>query len=233
MTRILTIILAAIIFCSCRSITGSGNIITQTRHLNQFDGVKCSGSIDIEVMNDNTQEVKVEADDNIMPYVITKVDNGMLDVHLKNNQMYHNINVKVYVSAPVLARLFVSGSGSLTSTNTLKDADRIEFKVSGSGDINASIDAPNIIADVSGSGTLKLQGRTKNFESSVSGSGDITCKDLLAENTNVTVSGSGNAHVFASVSLNAKVSGSGGIYYSGKPTSPVIHKSGSGSVQAE
>ena len=47
-------------------------MITQTRNLNQFDGVRASGSIDIEVMNDQSQSVKVEADDNILPYVITK-----------------------------------------------------------------------------------------------------------------------------------------------------------------
>ncbi len=70
MTRLLTAISCAIIFCSCESITGSGNIITQTRHVNQFDGVKASGSINIEIMNDEKQLVKVEADDNILPYII-------------------------------------------------------------------------------------------------------------------------------------------------------------------
>jgi hypothetical protein len=55
---------------------------------------------------------------------------------------------------------------------------------------------------------------------------------LLAENTAVKVSGNGNANVFASVKLDAKVSGSGNIFYSGNPTSPVIQKSGSGTIQA-
>jgi len=47
------------------------------------------------------------------------------------------------------------------------------------------------------------------------------------------VSGSGNAHVFASVHLSASVSGSGDIYYRGNPQNPEIHTSGSGSVSAE
>ena len=233
MTRLLTAIASAIIFCSCHTITGNGNIITQERHPDQFDGVRSSGSIDVEVMNSNSQQVKVEADDNIMPYVITNVENGMLNVHLRSNQMYHNINVKVYVSAPILRRLYVSGSGSITSKSTLIDTDGIEFKVSGSGDINSLADAPVITAEVSGSGTLKLAGRTKDFNCSVGGSGDLKCKELLSENTIANVSGSGTAHVFASVSLDAKASGSGDIYYSGNPASPQIHKSGSGSVREE
>lgn len=233
MTRLLTAISSAIILCSCHSIKGSGNIVTQTRNLNQFEGVKTSGSIDIEVMNDESQVVKVEADDNIVPYIITKVDNGLLTVHLKSNISYRNINAKVYVSAPSITMLNVTGSGSIISKGTLKDADKIDVKVSGSGDIDAYIDAPSIVANISGSGTINLGGRTKDFNCSISGSGDIKCNKLLSENTTVSVTGSGTAHVFASVHLLAKVTGSGDIYYSGNPPSPEIRKTGSGSVKSE
>jgi hypothetical protein len=231
MTRLLTVIASAIIFCSCESISGSGNIITQTRHTDPLEGIKASGSIDIEVSNDPNQSVTVESDDNILPYIITRVENGILDVHFKNNISYRNVNVKVFVKAPSLSRFIVSGSGSIISQDAITGNDRIEFRVSGSGDINASVDAPSVIANVSGSGTLRLQGRTKDFNCSVGGSGDIKCQDLLSENTTAKVSGSGSARVFASVKLNAKVSGSGDIVYSGNPASPVIHKSGSGSVR--
>jgi hypothetical protein len=233
MTRLLTAIVCAIIFCSCEQITGSGNIITQTRHLNQFHEVKASGSIDIEVRNDADQSVKVEGDDNILPHVITDVRNGMLDVRLEHNISYRNITVKVYVSGPTFTRLVVSGSGSINSAGTLTAPQQIEMHVSGSGDMKASVDAPAVKADVSGSGTMTVLGKTRDLDCNVSGSGDLRCRDLLSENTNVSVSGSGTARVFSSVNLVAKVSGSGDILYTGNPTSPQIHKSGSGSVREE
>jgi hypothetical protein len=232
MTRILTAILSAIIFCSCQSISGSGNIITQNRNVSQFDGVRASGSIDIEVVNDQTHSIRVEADDNIMPYIITKVEDGILDVHLKPNFMYHNINAKVYVTAPSLTKLTVSGSGSITAKDTLANAAQIDFKVSGSGDVTAIVDAPSINAEIGGSGTITLSGKTKDFNSTIAGSGDIKCKNLLSENTTAGITGSGTAHVFASVHLLAKVTGSGDIYYSGQP-SVEIHKTGSGTIEAE
>ena len=233
MKSLIFVIASAVIFSSCESISGSGNIVTQTRNLNQFDGVRASGSLDIEVMNDQTQLVKVEADDNIMPYIITKVEDGMLDVHLKPNFMYHTINAKVYVSAPSLTKLTVAGSGSITSKDTLANAEQIECKVSGSGDINAVLEAPSIKATIGGSGTITLAGKTKDFTCNITGSGDLKCNNLLSENTTVGVTGSGTAHVYASVHLIAKVTGSGDIYYSGHPSSPEIRKTGSGSVQAE
>lgn len=233
MTRLLTTFLSAIIFCSCQSITGSGNITTQTRNLNHFEGVKTSGSIDIEVMNDESQLVKVEADDNILPYIITRVEDGLLDVHFKSNYSYNNVHVKVYVSAPSLKKILVSGSGSITSKDTLANAEQIEFKVSGSGDATAIVDAPSINAEIGGSGTITLSGKTKDFNCSITGSGDLKCKKLLSENTTADITGSGTAHVFASVHLLAKITGSGDIYYSGNPPSPEKHTSGSGSIQPE
>ncbi|MEO5782573.1 MAG: head GIN domain-containing protein [Ginsengibacter sp.] len=232
MKRLLIPFLSAIIFCSCQTITGSGNIVTQSRSLHDFDGVRSSGSIDVEVSHDQSGSVKVEADDNIMPYVITKVEDGILDVHLKPNFMYHNINAKVYVSAPSLTKLTVSGSGSITAKDTLMNADEIEFKVSGSGDINAIVNAPSIKSSIGGSGTINLHGRTKDFNCSITGSGDFKCGNLLSENTTASITGSGTAHVYASVHLLAKVTGSGDIYYSGHPAVE-IHKTGSGSVRAE
>lgn len=231
MTRLLTAIASAIIFCSCQSITGSGNVTTQTRNLNHFDGVKTSGSIDIEVTNDESQLVKVEADDNILPYIITKVEDGLLDVHFKPHYFYNNVNVKVYVSAPSLKRLLVSGSGSITLKNTLKDDGHIETKVSGSGDIKAFVDAPVVTAAIGGSGTITLEGKTKDFTCNIAGSGDIKCRKLLSEITTVSIVGSGTAHVFASVRLDAKVTGSGDVFYSGNPPSRQI--SGHGSLQEE
>jgi hypothetical protein len=232
MNRLIIALLSASIFCSCEAITGSGNIVSESRNLKEFAGIKNSGSVDVEVKHEERQMVKVEADDNILEYVITKVEDGILSIHLKNNLSFRNINVTVYVSSPSIQQLLVSGSGTITSKNLLKDEDKIELKVSGSGDIKANLDAPSIVANVSGSGKISIQGRTKNFSSTVSGSGDMDGEKLLAENTDVKVAGSGNANVFASVKLDAKVSGSGNIFYSGNPTSPQIHKSGSGSIQA-
>jgi hypothetical protein len=217
MPRILTAIICAFVFCSCHSISGSGKIITQTKEVDQFDAVRSSGSIDVEVKNDKVSKVTLEADDNIMQYILLVVQDGTLDIRLKPNRMYNNIHAKVYVTAPVFTRLTVSGSGSITADETLKDNEQIDFRISGSGDIDAMVDAPSVNADISGSGTIKLQGRTREFKSSITGSGDIKAKDLMSENTTVKITGSGTAHVYASVELISRITGSGDVYYSGKP----------------
>ena len=233
MYKYLIFILSVFIFCSCDNINGSGRIKTEKRNIEHFDGVQASGSMDIEVADDKNVAVEVEADDNILPYIITEVNDGLLDVYFKSNTSFNNVHVKIYVTAPGLKRLFVKGSGSIISKNKIQNNESISTKISGSGDINAAVDAPDVKAEISGSGNLSLQGRSKNFDGSISGSGDLKCADLLSENATVSIFGSGNAHVYASVHLKASTTGSGDIYYRGNPSSPEISKTGSGSVMAE
>ncbi len=218
---------------SCNVKTGSGNIISETRQVGKFEGIRSSGSIDIEVKNGDNFFVEIEGDDNILPYVITEVKNDMINVHFKSGTSFRNVHVKAYITSPVINKITVSGSGDIISKNILKDDDQIELRISGSGNIAAPVDAPQVEAIISGSGQINLKGRTKIFEGSVSGSGDLKCRELLAENSNVKISGSGTAHVFASLRLKALSSGSGNIYFSGNPKSQEIKKSGSGSIQPQ
>ena len=217
MTRSILFLLFSALLFSCRSLTGSGNIITQTRHPGQVEGVKISGSIDVEIIQGNESKVEVEADDNVMPFVVTNAEDNVLNVYLQHNRSYHNIHAKVYVTTPAVTRLIVTGSGTITSTGVLKDNEQIDCRIAGSGDINAEVDAPGILANITGSGAIKLRGRTRDLKCTITGSGDIRCRDLLSENTEVRITGSGTAHVYASVDLVSRVTGSGDVYFSGKP----------------
>ncbi len=239
MKNFIIILGAAFLFGSCNvsfngdSLSGNGNVKTETRSVGNFNAVKTSGSIDIEISEGDSYSVSVEDDENILPVIVTEVEGGTLNVHYKNNTSINEDHAKVYIKAPSLDKIILSGSADIAITDVVKNSRKLEISVSGSGNIKGGVDAPAINASIGGSGNVSLSGRTKDFEGKVSGSGDLNCGDLQSENTTVSVSGSGNAHVFASVSLKARASGSGDVYYRGNPGSPEIHTSGSGSVQPE
>jgi len=229
-------VLAAICYLglsSCNMITGNGNVKKESRNPGEFTSVQTSGSVDVEISNGNNCSVTVEDDENLLPYLVTEIDNGRLYIHYKNGISVNNDHSKVYVTAPTLNEVNTSGSADIVLTDLLRNTEKIDFSASGSGSIKGQVDAPAVSIDISGSGSAKLSGRTKDFNATVTGSGDIECGGLESENTTVDVSGSGNAHVFASVHLSASVTGSGDVFYRGNPQNPEIHTSGSGSVQAE
>lgn len=220
------------IFISCASVTGNGNVIRENRDVSDFNEVKTSGSINVEIKSGDHYQVTVENDENLLPYVITEVSGGTLNIHYKDGYSLMNDHAKVFVTAPTLGKLVASGSADITSNGVISNSKQLEISTSGSGDIKAEVDAPIVKATSSGSGNIRLSGHTKDFECKISGSGDAECADLKSENVAVRVSGSSDVHVFASVTLKVNVTGSGDVYYGGNPTSPEIHITGSGTVKA-
>lgn len=225
-------LLSSAIFISCASVTGNGNVIKENRDVPDFKGVKTSGSIDVEIQTGNQYHVTVQNDENLIPYVMTEVRDGVLNIHYKDGFSMIHDHAKVWVTSPAIGKLVVSGSADIKSNGVISNSDQIEINTSGSGDIEAEVDAPSVKATSSGSGNITLSGRTKDFECRISGSGDANCADLKSENAKIRVSGSSNVHVFASVNLKVNVTGSGDVYYAGNPSSPEIHITGSGTVKA-
>ncbi len=238
MKKFTIILLASISVISCNVISGNvisgnGNVREENRNVPEFNTVRSSGSIDVEIKMGDAYSVLVENDENLLPYVITNVDNGVLSIRYKDNYSINNDHAKVTVTAPSLNKIITSGSGNIEAIGTIKNASNIDFSLSGSGDVEADVDAPSIKVSGSGSGNLKLSGRTKDFDCKMSGSGDVNCPNLKSENANIKISGSGNARVFASVSITGRSSGSGDIRYSGNPQTTDVHASGSGSIEAQ
>jgi hypothetical protein len=233
MKNLLILLIASISFISCASVSGNGNVRDEKRDLSNIHTVKSSGSIDVQIKSGNAYSLVVENDENLLPYVITEEDNGVLNIHYKHGYSVMNDHARVIVTGPALQKLISSGSADISSDGEIKGSNEIEINTSGSGDINLQLDAPSVKATGSGSGDISLSGRTKDFFCKVSGSGNINCSNLKSENANIQVSGSSDVHVFASVSLKVNVSGSGDVYYGGNPASPEIHIAGSGTVKAE
>ena len=92
------------------------------------------------------------------------------------------------------------------------------------------LNAPGIKADLTGASHINLKGETKNFSVEGSGATIIRCFELMTENTEVDLTGAGNAEVFASVKLDVHVSGAADVKYKGNA---VLNKdvNGAGSVR--
>jgi hypothetical protein len=232
MKKVLIALAAFFILTSCTHITGSGNIITEKRQVGSFEAISAGGAFEVELQQGDVQSVTVESDDNIMPYIETKVSGNELKISNKRNSNFNNGHYKVFVTVPELNKIECSGAANVKAKGLLKNNSSITIKTSGAADIVAEVDAPEIIVKASGAGNIKLSGRTKNYTAVSSGSADIKTINLQSENTDVTVSGAGNAHVHASVSLKAEASGAGSIFYTG--SARVDQRvSGAGSVRRE
>jgi hypothetical protein len=201
---------------------------TEQRNLTGFTGVETHGSIDI-IASQGNYNIKIEADQNLLQYVETNIENGRLIVRFKDGiSLMHFNGAKVYVTAPELNAFETHGSGNISSQGKISDKNKIDIAISGSGDIQLELDCPEIKTGTHGSGNITLSGETKNLSSRTSGSGDVKAANLKAESVKVSIHGSGDTEVFASESLEADISGSGDVHYKGAPkVNTSVHGSGS------
>lgn len=210
---------------SAQNIQGNGNIQTQSREIGDFDRIQSSGPFDISLTQGDASSVKVEADENLLPYIITEAKGNTLVLKTKKNiniEPSHKITVEVTVKN--LEEVKMNGAGALKSTNALRP-DHLSITVSGSGNIDLTLKSNALRLDISGSTKAIFKGSCTYTEFIISGTANINADNMISDNAQIVVSGVGKVYVNAQKKLNVYVSGVGKIWYKGNPA---ISKSVSG-----
>jgi Putative auto-transporter adhesin, head GIN domain len=229
-------LLATAGFMSCDYVTGerirgNGNIKTEDRQVSSFNNVSSHGAYDVYLIQGAAYSLRIEAEENLLPYIDTHVDGDVLEIETKDGyNLSTRRDMKVYITAPAYNTVKTFGSGNIISQARLNNTSPIQMEVSGSGNIKVDVNAPEVKAEVRGSGNIDLQGETRSFTGEIRGSGDIKSPNLKAENVTVDIGGSGSADVYASITLNVDIKGSGDVKYRGG-ADVRSHITGSGNVK--
>lgn len=229
---ILALLAALVAGCSFSIINGSGNIVSEDRAVSGFDAVTLTASGDLTLEQGETESLTIEADDNLLPYLKSEVQNGMLTIRFdKDNwdQVYRPSRpIQYHLTVKDLSELVVSGSVDVSADRLT--AGNLEITISGSGDVQIdALQADALAYLISGSGNADLAGQAASQDVTISGSGNYRAGDLASQDVKVSISGSGSATVWAAERLDASISGSGSVEYYGKPVTN-SSVSGSGTV---
>lgn len=212
-SMVLTIAMA-VLFTSCKkdNITGRGSVKTETRQVSEFAKVSVEGSTNVHITHGSIFSVSVKAYSNLLPHLMTSVDNGTLVVKYEHTANVRNDNSEVFITMPVLNALSTRGSGDINVKGAFEYIPLFNASISGSADINIE----NAIAE-----KLLL---------SISGSGDFNSYGFSLKEADISISGSGDVEITVSEKLKARISGSGNIYYKGSPAVIDDNISGSGKL---
>lgn len=205
------------IACFAQTISGNGDIQSQERKTGNFTGITCSGTFHVILTQGNENNLKVETDENILPYVVTEVKGNELDLRTKKGvtvRPTHSINV--YITLKNLEAFNVSGVCKAESRNILR-SDHLKVIISGSADLNLKVSTGPLVANVSGTSKMNLQGKASSSDFHISGSADVMAGDLITDRSDVHVSGMGKLHLNPQKTLNVSISGMGKVWYKGNP----------------
>ena len=201
------------------TIKGNGNTTTEERDVPAANKIKSLGNFSVQIAPGTTTSVKVEADENLQPYILTDMRDGFLEIRTKNHVNLQSSNkIIIHIITPQLEEVELAGSGDITGSGQFINDDHLKASIAGSGNIRLDAHSPLINADIAGTGDIHLSGETRDVQIHIAGVGDLDADSLKAENAVIHIAGSGNVKIYAASSLDVHIAGSGDVYYLGSPS---------------
>lgn len=226
----LTLLVSLTGFVLGQHIRGNGNIDRETRSVSGFEGLSASGIFDVTYRQSPNYRVEIITDENIMPLVETKVENGVLKLRLKKGTRKIT-KLEAKISGPYLTSLNLSGAAEFEMASELETG---ELKLNMSGAAEANIPyllANNLELTLSGSSELTIEdGKIDEAKANLSGASEYTASGNKTDSFHVVASGASEARVWVVDDLVVNASGASDVYCKGTPGHKSIKSSGSSDV---
>jgi hypothetical protein len=197
-------------------IFGSGNIITETRTVPQFNKIIFESAGEVRVSTGSEQSVTVSVDDNIMEYINTSVTNGTLRISDRPNVDLEDFELVVDLTMTDIEGLAITGVGNIISDEVIA-VDNITLANFGVSSIIMDLDVNRVFSQIGGVGSVVLTGSARRHDISHSGVGLIDAYGMANDTTFAHLSSIGDARVSVNDRLSVTIAGSGSLYYRGYP----------------
>ena len=196
--------------------TGSGNVINQTRSIQGVDQVSLDGAGTVLLIQGNQESLTIEAEDNIIPHIVSSVTGNRLAVSYDNTTPSPTRPVKFHLTVNDLSSITLSGAVKV-ETSGFKTRS-LALSINGAGEGNMSGLAINTLTvTLSGAGKMNMAGTVTDQTITISGAGDYQAGNLKSRNTTISINGAGKGTLNVSSILNATINGTGDISYLGNP----------------
>jgi hypothetical protein len=227
-------------FISCQFarngiIHGNYNLVNQRIDITDYDEIVLSIPAEVlyQQFSDSTPYLQIHTDENIFEALDVKIEARKLILNVKNDSIIHPSKLTVYTSSHNLQQVSVAGSGEIYLKGEV-NARNFNLEIAGSGDLQAdSLLCETIKVRIAGSGSVRLTGASLNAHFSIAGSGDINARKFFAGESKCSIAGSGNIYTFVGEKLDASISGSGDIIYTGEPATVNSSIAGSGKIKQD
>ncbi len=232
--RYLTVIFLVLGITACangqfrKTVYGNKKVVKKERTAGSFSGIRVSTGIDVYLTQGDKMSLSVEADENLHEYIVTEVNNGVLNVYSDANIRDAEMK-RVYVTMKEINSLSTSSAGDLIGETPVR-TDNLKLSASSAGDIKLEVYARNIEADVSSSGDLTLSGEADMIDASLSSAGDLNAFNLKVKEADISASSAGDADIYVTDRLTARASSAGDVNYKGDPRYIDAHSSSAGGV---
>jgi hypothetical protein len=220
------------------SITGSGDLVTETYDLVDFTNVDVGYAFDAAIARADGFSVAITVDDNIRENVDVRLDGDTLRIGMKGNDSYRNVTMDAAITMPALDKLKLSGASTATF-GSFESSEPLRIELDGASRVDCSdITSESTVFDLEGASKadcrdvatgetkVALQGASSLTLTGSGGNADISGKGaskadlggLPVANATVKLEGASDATVNTDGMLDVDLAGGSDVRYLGEPT---------------
>jgi len=200
------------------TVQGSGQIAQETRPIKGITRVDLATIGTLYLALGDKEELRVEAEDNLLPYLLTATDRDELkikareDVELKPTQP-----VRFHLTVKKLNALAASSAGNVTLESL--DAPEVAVMLNSAG--NATIKdlkARDLRVNIHSAGGLTIEsGEVEKQAVTQTSAGNYNARGLKSRKAQALVNSAGSATLWVTEALTATVNSIGSLSYRGSP----------------
>ena len=200
--------------CSMLGSIGIGKTISEERQVSSIERVSIGSSMNLIIEQSGTESLRIEATENILPYISSEVINGELQIEFSRPGITIR-PINCYVSVKDLKSIKVSSSAKVKCDNLKVENLAVNMASSSSGNLNVSVKDLELL--IASSASLTISGEAELQNTTVNSSGSLDASDLVTRDCKIKVNSSGEATVNVTDNLDATVNSSAELNYKGNP----------------
>jgi len=217
--------------CSYKQVRGNGKLVTQTRNVDAFSGIRISGQLQ-GYLKLGSPALQLTVDENLLPLIETRVRNGILDIRNADPEtmLIPSKGARIDITAPRLTSIAAHGAASLRGESA---GPSMSLEASGAGLLELALKVEGAVtATASGASRTTLSGEAPKVVLIASGTSKLD-SSLASSDAEVKASGTAQVRVHATKRVHITASGAASVIVVGNPPERGIEKTGLASVAFE
>ncbi|WP_026754362.1 head GIN domain-containing protein [Sediminibacter sp. Hel_I_10] len=184
------------------------------KDIGNFNEVKVFDLIEVNLIKAETNSVSITGDDIDDVEVIN--NGGKLKIRMKLDKIFNG--EQTFVAVYYTSLDIIDGNeGAFITSNELIEQDHIELRAQEGAQLKIGLDVNKVDIKAVSGGIIETRGKAVSQDITINTGGIYEGQDFETKNTTVSIKAAGEADVYASDDVDAKVLAGGNVYIYGNP----------------
>ncbi|MCF6308440.1 MAG: DUF2807 domain-containing protein [Flavobacteriaceae bacterium] len=200
---------------------------TVTRDVGDFSELKIYDLIEVNLIQSIENKVVIKGENTGSVKILN--ENGKLKIRMEIDERFKGEDTFVEVYFTNIS-IIDANEGSIIVVNNLIEQNKIELRSQEGAKIKVGLKVNTVTIKAISGGIVEVSGTSKNQDITINSGGIVEGKDLKTEDSIIRITAAGNAEIYVTNNLDAKVTAGGDIVIYGNPKNVKQKKLAGGAI---